>query len=363
MKVWIICPGGLADKGGIGRLVDYFTNALSVQANPPVCRIVDSRGSGSLVWSPFYFLRTLLCFSKAALYRDVDLLHVHLASYGSTVRKFCVVYLGKFFGVPNILHLHGAKYHIFYRNLPKVFKSLVRLMFGQATRVIVLGNFWREFVCNEIGVNPSQVVVMYNAVPSPETPTSPRDVGPFRIIFLGQIGTRKGVPELIQALATEKVHALDWTCTIAGNGDIATYLEEVNRLALNDRVTFPGWLDKGVTKHLLEKSDILVLPSHQEGLPMAVLEGIAHGLIVITTPVGAIDEIIEDGVSGLLIPPGNSSALAEAICRVLNDSDLRRRLSEGARKRFEEKLNLQSYAIKLRILYEGCISPLSHQSK
>ena len=84
---------------------------------------------------------------------------------------------------------------------------------------------------------------------------------------------------------------------------------------------------------------------------MAVLEGLANGLAVITTPVGAHPEVIEPEVSGLLIAPGNVEALSGALVRVIDDEGLRQRLRAGARRRFLEKFDIGSYAVRLSQLH------------
>lgn len=89
---------------------------------------------------------------------------------------------------------------------------------------------------------------------------------------------------------------------------------------------------------------------------MAVLEGLSHGLAVITTPVGAHAEVIEPEVSGILIPPRDAEALADALARVIDDEGLRRRLGEGARRRFTEKFDVRTYAERLIQLHAGLLS-------
>jgi glycosyltransferase involved in cell wall biosynthesis len=92
---------------------------------------------------------------------------------------------------------------------------------------------------------------------------------------------------------------------------------------------------------------VLVLPSHAEGLAMSVLEGLSHGLAVVTTPVGAHLEVIEPEVSGLFVPPGDVAALAGALARVVEDETLRKRLAKGARHRFLAEFDVRGYSSQL----------------
>ena len=89
---------------------------------------------------------------------------------------------------------------------------------------------------------------------------------------------------------------------------------------------------------------------------MSVLEGLSHGLAVITTPVGAHSEVIEPNVSGILVPPGDVTALADALVGVIEDETLRERLAKGARDRFLEGFDVRRYAARLRQVHAGLLT-------
>jgi glycosyltransferase involved in cell wall biosynthesis len=176
-------------------------------------------------------------------------------------------------------------------------------------------------------------------------------------LFLGRLSARKGVPELLRALASPSLASLQWRATLAGDGPLDEFRELAVSLGISERVDFPGWVDEASVKALNAHADILVLPSHAEGLAMAVLEGLSYGLVVVTTPVGAHTEVIEPDVSGILVPPGDVAALAEALARVIDDGDARERLGSGARRRFLEKFDVRGYSDRLAQLH---IDLLSH---
>ena len=122
-------------------------------------------------------------------------------------------------------------------------------------------------------------------------------------------------------------------------------------------MSFPGWLDERRASELCASADVLVLPSYAEGLAMSVLEGLSHGLAVVTTPVGAHSEVIEPEVSGILVSPGDIAALAAALARVIKDESLRGRLARGARARFLEKFDVRRYAARLEQLHADLFGP------
>src|SRR5690606_25900584 len=201
---------------------------------------------------------------------DVSLVHINLASRGSTYRKYLYSILCRLAGVPYLLHLHGARFVEFHDGSGFFGKLIIASLFNHAARVIVLGEYWRNFVSVSLNVPDDRISVLHNAVKKvafsskSEQPCAPV------ILFLGLVGHRKGVPELVSALGNEALRGLDWRAVIAGDGDIEPYLHAVDRHGLSGRVEFPGWVDSTQVEALLSQADILVLPSHAENLPLSM---------------------------------------------------------------------------------------------
>ena len=173
-----------------------------------------------------------------------------------------------------------------------------------------------------------------------------------RIIFLGRLQRRKGVHDLIEALARDELRALSWRATIAGGGpDQRVFEEQAAQASIANRIDFPGWLDQSAIVALLKTADILVLPSYAEEMAMSVLEGMAFGLCIVCTTVGALAEVVEDGVSAILVTPGDVQGLADALARCIVDPMLRGRLGAGARQTFLEKYNIADYPERLMAVY------------
>jgi len=144
-----------------------------------------------------------------------------------------------------------------------------------------------------------------------------------------------------------------WRATIAGDGDVEETRQEVGRLGLSDHVALPGWVGPNDVAELLSRSDVLVLPSFDENLPMSVIEGMAAGLAIIATPVGAVEDIIVHGDTGLLVPVGDSKAIAASIQLLLEQPQLRKTLGENARRRHSERLEIGMYFDRLVDLWTG----------
>jgi glycosyltransferase involved in cell wall biosynthesis len=339
--------GGTEHGGGIGRLVGYV---LSEPAAGLRHETVDTRGPR---WRP---LPSGLRLARAMGVLTADwvrgtpaLQHFHIAGRGSTIRKLVLGGWARLLGLPYVLHLHDYAYAEDLARRPRWQMRAILALFQGARHVIVLGQRDRATVQYALEVPPSRITLLRNCVPDPgPRPPSRRDR--VEILFLGQLGPRKGVPELLAALASAALPAEGWHATLAGDGPLDHYRAEAARLGLGGRVTLTGWVDADRAAALRAGSDILVLPSHAEGFAMAVLEGLAQGLAVVTTRVGAQGEVLTDGADCLLVPPGDAPALAEALARLVRDPSLRDRLGTAGRQLFLRRFGMADYVRALERL-------------
>lgn len=328
--------------GGIDRMMDAVADQLA--AAPLADVQVDfaiTRGQGHIVWSPVLVMRMVLGVAG----RRPDVVHINLSSHGSTFRKLAVSRVLRLLGVPYVLHLHGSRFRGFWDKAGRTLSSEIRSMFAAASCVLVLGRAWSDDVRSRVPEIAERIRILPNATP-PAPGRSDRADGPVAILFLGHVGPRKGVPQLVEALATLKDRP-GWRAVIAGNGAVDDTRTLLAARGLSERVTMPGWVGPAEVTALLAASDILVLPSFEENLPMSVIEGMAHGLAIVTTPVGATQDIIEDGKTGLLVQPGDAAALTEAIGRLLADRSLRERLGGAAQAFHRQHLEIGGYVDRL----------------
>ncbi len=368
--VIILCPGGLEHGGGIGRQMGYFLAAQPQSGKALRYSVVDTRGPWFLGSSPWHITLSVFYLAGAAL-RLVQLrlsaacavVHVNITGRGSTLRKIILTAICRALALPYLLHVHDYDYAGDYTRQGPFLRRLVRGMFGGASRVLVLGTQAQRDLAETLPLPLDRIQVLPNAVPDPlparpaAAPLKQAAAAPLHhVVFFGYLSARKGVPELLRALATPGLAARPWRATLAGGGPVDEFRAEAASLGLADRVAFPGWVDQARVTALCNEADILVLPSHAEGLAMSVLEGLAHGLAVVTTPVGAHADVIQPEDSGLLVPPGDIAALAGALIRVMDDAALRARLREGARRRFVERFDVRGYADRLRQLHASLLA-------
>lgn len=350
LNVLVATPGAAAGQGGIDRVMGGLKSELARQADPGIdVTFAATRGTGHVALSPFYLGGFLLRMLGLRLAGKVDVVHINLASAGSTYRKLQIARLARLLGIPYVLHLHGAEYHAFWKDDGSWLSTSIRIMFEGATRTVVLGEVWRDFVAVRAPSSAARIVVVPNAT---EQPSLPHTGGGEKthILFLGRIGDRKGVPQLGEALA--RMNQLDnWRATIAGDGQVEAARAKAAVLGLADRVEIPGWVGPTRVAELIATADILVLPSFAENLPLSIIEGMASGLAVVATPVGAVSDIVKDGETGLLVQPGDVDGLTSALTRLVEDQPLRQRLGAAAQQLHRERLDLEPYAETLRSVW------------
>ena len=352
LSVLLATPYGQDGMGGIDRLNDAIVDGIARRPELGVrCRRLVTRGKGSLWAAQGIFPAALLQLAYAAARGDVDLLHIHLSVRGSSYRKAVLAKLARMLGVPYVVHLHGTDYKEFWQQTNPYLRAELARMFGGSAAILVLGAYWAKVVAELQPSTISKIVVLPNATASagmrPPRETAGSGV---RITFLGQLGQRKGSADLLAALVSLS-QLPGWTATLAGDGPVAETRKQVESAGLSARVHVPGWISTAQRAALLNQTDMLVLPSYAENLPMVVLEAFAHGVPVISTPVGAIPEVVLPERNGLLVEPGDVTTLAAAIRRLLETPDLRMRMGEAARQDHSAKFEMNRYLLRLSELW------------
>lgn len=287
------------------------------------------------------------------------LIHIHLSSRASFWRKCLFCLLAMAFRRPYLLHMHGSEFMQFHDQEAGTWtRRLIRFCFRNAVAMLALSTEWRD---NLLRICPAaKVEVLPNAVAVPELDVSQLEpADPVRLLFLGRLGRRKGAYELIEAFARIAPRYPRTQLVCAGDGEIAEISAAAAAHGLTDRVHCPGWLDVRAARTELESARVFVLPSYAEGVPMALLEAMASGLAVVTTPVGGIPEVVRDGDNGLLVQPGNVDELVAALGRVLGDVALRQSLGARARATIVARYSLNAAVDRLAALYRRCgLAPL-----
>ena len=351
-RVLILTPR--MDGGGVSRMMHYLQGAIQSRPHSWSFDFFVTH-DGRLLRSIWAFPGRLRRFAGRCARGDLELCHINVASRGSTLRKACYAAICRKYGIPYVLHLHGGGYPEFLARGNRLTRAAIESLFLSAARVLVLGATWLEFVRDRIGVPAERIAILPNAVPARVESLQVQRVHPPLIVFAGLMHKSKGVDTLLEALGEPDVSGLAWQAKLLGGGDLARYRARIAALGLSARIQAPGWTAPDEVRALLARASLFVLPSLIENLPLALLEAMAHGLCPVVTPVGAIPEVVCDGVSGLIVPAGDSRALADALRMLLSDHALMSRLGQASQRRFRESYDIGDYFPRLVAQYELAI--------
>lgn len=326
------------------KVTDYLVQSQQASAGHAELRPLDTRGGGHVL-ATLWFLPLAICrVFLGRLRGQLAGVHINMAERLSFFRKAGLVLACRAFGVPVIIHLHAAQMHHVYRGMPSWVQAYVRWVFSLANEVLVLGQASRRFVEQELLVPAARVHPIINGVPPATQVRRQRQPGtPFNVLFLGNLSERKGVTDLLRALALLKGREPRWQATIAGGGDVAGYTALAEDLGLAGQVSFFGWADQPAAARLMADADALVLPSYDEGLPLVVLEAMANGVAVVCTPVGEIGHTFSDEREVLLVQPGDEQGIAAALSRLMSDDALRECLEQAGQTAWAQRFSMKAF--------------------
>lgn len=350
--IYIACPWAPMG-GGMFKIADYLVQHEDVQSRVPTLLPLDSRGGKGIAYSFLVLLFAIFKLIFGRLGGRLVGLHINVAERLSVFRKGILLLVARLLGMPVVLHLHAAQLPAFYNRLPAIGRFLIRAMFNSASVCIVLGERAKAFVTQELGVPESKVRILVNGVPVLES-KGVRDVSDNRVklLFLGNLMERKGVSDLLKAFASERLSGRkDWVARFAGGGDVEGYKKLADSLGLGERAQFLGWADQSKAATLMMDSDVLVLPSYDEGLPLVILEAFARSVAVVCTPVGEIPDFLTNGKDALFVKPGSIDEIADALGRLIEDAQLRGLLARNGKALYDEKFSFDRFVSCMYEIY------------
>lgn len=305
---------------------------------------IDGNRLQRSLYSIYAFVRFL--FTR----RGYDIYHIHMASRGSAFRKGLYVRCAKHWHKKVIIHIHSGIYTEFYNGLPTWGKNYIKQTLASADDVIALSDGWRDKIRDAIGI--TNCIAINNGIDTDHYAAARTDVTVNQHTFamLGHLCRTKGTYDLVEAVKIAVQIVPDIKVYLAGDGDEQQIAELVQQGNLENSITLLGWIDDAQKIDLLQKVSTIVLPSYGEGLPMSMLEGMAAGKAIISTTVGAIPEVIQEE-NGILIAPGDVSALADAMVRCCTDAAMMERMSANNIRCVEQRYSTRNMHAELAALY------------
>lgn len=254
------------------------------------------------------------------------IIHIHFCSRTDFWKHSICLIVAKTLRIKSIFHLHGGSFNSVYKEYHWIKKYIVRFILSQPDMVIALSRYWKEFLSDltekdKIRIAPNPInckeLTSYNKYNWKKKERT--------ILLLGSLGKRKGHFDVIKAAPLVLAKHPDTYFCFAGQDEDLGATEQLKKLAQKYKITnnihFLGPVT-GVEKlKLLGETNIIILPSYAENMPISVLEGMAANKPVISTRVGAIPEVITNNESGLLIDAGDWKNLAKKIILLLDNPD------------------------------------------
>ena len=301
------------------------------------------------------FIAAWYRFVLLTLFNDVYLVHIHSSIKGSLLRKSVFALTCQILRMKYVIHVHSGNFLNYYASLLQPIQAIVRLIMGGAICVICLSeNARQQFISSKL-TTAEKCRIVYNGIIDPlgEYPEQRPQSLQLVITFLGKLSESKGLLTLLQALAALPPSDMRYTLCVGGAGDVSAFDGWVEGHGLTDRVVFKGWVAGEIKARLLADTHIFVLPSRSEGFPVAVVEAMAFGAAIVSTQIPGVIDAIRTGQDGLLVCPGDTDGLRDALWQLLNDSALRERLGASARQRFLDLFTMQQTALHLASVYDS----------
>ena len=295
-------------------------------------RFIPTWKLGSKVVKSWYALQALVrTWFLLTFDKRIKIVHIHGAANASFERCKLFINLAKKCGKKVILHEHAADFVEYFDGADD--KQAITDTLQKCDALIVLSQSWKKYFAS-IGMDDCKIHVLNNIV-SPPTLQTKNHVADEKIhlMYMGEISRRKGGFDLLKAIVDNKEYFADkLLLRMGGNevdGDIKAYIREKG---LESFVKYEGWIAGQKKIDCLNWEDVYILPSYNEGLPIAILEAMAYSHPIISTPVGGIPEIIKSGENGFLVKPGDTKAIADAIKFYIENRDAIRKQGKKAYK-------------------------------
>lgn len=331
----------------------YFPEVWCLAAGGRIARELRKNGISVRILGctsyhrPLHILRLARLLQRA----KADILHTH-GYFASTFGRLVSFLTGP---AIRIQHVHTTDHGLTARH-----RQIERMLARITHTVVCISEAVRRFVVDREGIPVSKTRVIYNGVKLPG-PADPKQASPllldwsadtFVVTTIGSLTPHKGHHILIRAVEILSERHPEIRLVIVGDGPLRWKLsEQVGRANLQEKVWFAGELESVFP--VLYQTDLFVLPSmDREGLSIAAIEATAAGRAIVASNLGGIPEVVQDGLNGLLVPPGDPNRLAEAMEALIRDPDRRQKMGTAGRHRFNQCFQARQMTAEIERLYD-----------
>ena len=313
----------------------------------------ENRTLAEGLWAQFALL---IRIARELRRRQVQIVHLHTCEYMGFWRDCVHASLCRWMRRKVVWHIHGGGFCQWVAQMHPAARSAVRQALERSSAVIALSekgmHELRQFAPR------ANYHVVPNGVVMPEQLEAPGK--PITFLFLGNWTQRKGVLDLVESVKiAKKRFACSMVVELAGFEKDPGEREKLERLisesGMDEHVRILGLIGGRRKTQALKRASCVVLPSYSENLPMAVLEGMAYGRAIIATRVGAVPEVVRDGIEGLLMEPGDVETLANHLVRIAREPELAERMGQAARIRVEQAYSVDAMRCRVGEVYRSLL--------
>jgi colanic acid/amylovoran biosynthesis glycosyltransferase len=316
------------------------------------------------LWSVFYFVEALILWHHCQRNR-VRHIHAHFASAPSDLAWLAASFGNRVRddGEPPwswSMTVHG--WHEFVAER----KHSLGAKAAAADFVICISEYTRSQLMRQVDptVWPRLHVRHCGIDPDMFSPAKPGAAMPGSVLCVGRLDAEKGHLVLVDALAALRSRGLDATAVFVGDGPLRPVIEErIGALGLGHAVHLAGAIGQDEITDYYRRASAFCLPTFIEGLPVVLMEAMACGLPVVTTPVNGIPELVQDGVTGLLVAPGRPDLLADALQRLLVDPSVGAELAHAGRERVIAEFDIRRIGPSIAALFEAATGARATSSR
>lgn len=362
-KIEVALIGPIKTDSGIATAVNTVVNNSIIRNNYTILYINTSNyeNSNSLVNS-IIFIKSLSRYLRQLMRNRISIAHIHTSHDRSFYRKSIFISLSLLFKIKIILHIHSSKFDSFFVGAYGIKKKIIGFFLKKCDAIILLCQDWKEKIDRKFNVK--HTFVIGNA-----SPLNPKQAGAcakharsngIKILFFGFLIKTKGISDIIDIAAKLKENSASYRIIVGGKGqEKQNLIKDIKEKDLHN-VEYQGWVSGRKKLELYRNSDIFILPSYNEGMPMVILEAMAFGLPIIATRIAGIPDIVVDNENGYLLNPGDVNGFVEKIELLALNPGLRKSFGNRS-KTIVKSFSADRIAAKWQQIYQAITSEVYHK--
>ena len=314
-KIWknIITIGSNIDgHGGISELLRSYRGIFEK------FEYVRATCKGNIFKRTWVYFCSVLKLIVKCTNRELKIVHIHSSSFILLNKTAIYIIIAHLLRKKIILHLHGGA----LESVCQKHEKMLRWLFSYVHVIICVSKFIKDIV-DRYGLNDNSVVV-YNIINRPNLEKKSTKGNEVNFLFLGKVCDEKGIFDVIDTIIENKDYFEGkMILNVAGWGDIQHLENLISNFGANNLIHYLGWIEKDEKTKYLNGADVYIQPTYFESLGIAMIEAMSYNLPVISTNVGGVPEIVQDGKNGFLVDPKDKKMIFEKMKLLIETPQLR----------------------------------------